>query len=102
MVDENSIDIQNIWAAFDQIRAVEASLHSIRGDIRTIPEFLLDQDQVQQLPAEAELLGGNGFCPNAMFVMVPVVSLVLIKNHVLHVMVKDKYVKLVTWDLHHL
>lgn len=31
--------------------------------------YFVHQDQVQQLPAEAELLGGNGFCPNAMFVM---------------------------------
>jgi len=31
--------------------------------------YFVHQDQVQHLPAEAELLGGNDFCPNAMFVM---------------------------------
>lgn len=31
--------------------------------------YFVHQDQVQQLPAEAELLGGNDFCPNAMFVL---------------------------------
>ena len=31
--------------------------------------YFAHQDQVITLPAEAELLGGNGFCPNAMFVM---------------------------------
>ena len=31
--------------------------------------YFAHQDQVIQLPAEAELLGGNGFCPNAMFVI---------------------------------
>lgn len=31
--------------------------------------YFVHQDQVQALPNEAELLGGNGFCPNVMFVM---------------------------------
>jgi GMP synthase-like glutamine amidotransferase len=31
--------------------------------------YFAHQDQVITLPSEAELLGGNGFCPNAMFVM---------------------------------
>lgn len=31
--------------------------------------YFVHQDQVMTLPEEAELLGGNGFCPNAMFVM---------------------------------
>lgn len=31
--------------------------------------YFVHQDQVLALPEEAELLGGNGFCPNLMFVM---------------------------------
>jgi GMP synthase-like glutamine amidotransferase len=31
--------------------------------------YFAHQDQVITLPSQAELLGGNGFCPNAMFVM---------------------------------
>ena len=31
--------------------------------------YFAHQDQVMQLPAGAELLGGNGFCPNALFVI---------------------------------
>jgi GMP synthase-like glutamine amidotransferase len=31
--------------------------------------YFVHQDQVMALPDEAELLGGNAFCPNAMFVM---------------------------------
>ena len=31
--------------------------------------YFVHQDQVMALPEEAELLGGNGFCPNLIFVM---------------------------------
>ena len=31
--------------------------------------YFAHQDQVMTLPPQAELLGGNGFCPNAFFVI---------------------------------
>lgn len=52
--------------------------------------YFAHQDQVIELPPDAELLGGNGFCPNAMFV---------IKDQVLGVQGHPEFTKSMMQDI---